>query len=50
MYECEDCSGCLLRDLCTKAKEGNNRRVYKLMKSGVPKRIYTNEVFRRENW
>ena len=28
VYECEDCSGCPLRDLCTKAKEGNNRRVY----------------------
>lgn len=28
VYECEDCSGCPLRDLCTKAKKGNNRRVY----------------------
>src|SRR5699024_1927960 len=28
VYECEDCSDCPLRDLCTKAKEGNNRRVY----------------------
>jgi transposase len=28
VYECEDCSGCPLRDLCTKAKEGNNRKVY----------------------
>ncbi|WP_255449120.1 transposase, partial [Virgibacillus sp. SK37] len=28
VYECEDCSGCPLRDLCTKAKEGNNRTVY----------------------
>ena len=27
VYECEDCSDCPLRDLCTKAKEGNNRRV-----------------------
>ena len=28
VYECEDCSGCPLRDLCTKAKDGNNRKVY----------------------
>lgn len=25
VYECEDCSGCPFRSLCTKAKEGNNR-------------------------
>ena len=29
VYECEDCSGCPLRELCTKAKEGKNRRVYR---------------------
>src|SRR5699024_11177587 len=29
VYECEDCSDCPLRDLCTKAKEGNNKRVYR---------------------
>nr|WP_243855008.1 IS1182 family transposase [Halalkalibacterium halodurans] len=28
VYECEDCSGCPFRELCTKAKEGNNRKVY----------------------
>lgn len=28
VYECEDCSDCPLRDLCTKAKEGNNRKLY----------------------
>jgi len=28
VYECEDCSGCPLRSQCTKAKEGNNRKVY----------------------
>src|SRR5699024_8160920 len=28
VYECDDCSGCPLRDLCTKARKGNNRRVY----------------------
>ncbi|WP_277680226.1 IS1182 family transposase [Gracilibacillus dipsosauri] len=28
VYECEDCSACPLRDLCTKAKPGNNRKVY----------------------
>ena len=28
VYESEDCSDCPLRDLCTKAKEGNNRKVY----------------------
>lgn len=28
VYECESCSDCPLRDFCTKAKEGNNRRVY----------------------
>ena len=28
VYECEDCSGCPIRDRCTKAKEGNNRKVY----------------------
>ncbi|SET78576.1 transposase, IS4 family [Oceanobacillus limi] len=27
VYECEDCTGCPLRDLCTKAKVGNNRKV-----------------------
>ncbi|WP_430735859.1 IS1182 family transposase [Gracilibacillus dipsosauri] len=27
VYECEDCTGCPLRDLCTKAKAGNNRKV-----------------------
>src|SRR5699024_5199433 len=28
VYECEDCSECPLRSQCTKAKEGNNRKVY----------------------
>ena len=28
VYECEDCSGCPLRNLCTKAKEGNTRKVF----------------------
>ncbi len=28
VYECEDCSECPLRAQCTKAKEGNNRKVY----------------------
>ncbi|WP_339212409.1 IS1182 family transposase [Ornithinibacillus sp. FSL M8-0202] len=28
VYECEDCLGCPLRHLCTKAKEGNNRKIY----------------------
>ncbi|GAA4075466.1 hypothetical protein GCM10022410_20500 [Amphibacillus indicireducens] len=28
VYECEDCTGCPLRELCTKAKEGTNRRLY----------------------
>ncbi|TSI08153.1 IS1182 family transposase [Lysinibacillus sp. BW-2-10] len=27
IYECEDCSGCPFRSSCTKAKEGNNRKV-----------------------
>ena len=27
VYECEDCSGCPLRSMCTTAKEGNNRRI-----------------------
>ncbi|MFS0639254.1 transposase, partial [Mesobacillus foraminis] len=27
VYECEDCSGCPFRSLCTKAKEGNNRKL-----------------------
>ena len=27
IYECENCSGCPFRSLCTKAKEGNNRKV-----------------------
>jgi len=27
VYECENCSGCPLRSLCTKAKEGNNRKL-----------------------
>ena len=29
VYECEDCSACPLRSLCTKAKEGNNRKIYR---------------------
>jgi len=28
VYECEDCSDCPLRELCTKAKPGNNRKVF----------------------
>ena len=28
VYECEDCTGCPLRSACTKAKEGNNRKIY----------------------
>ncbi|WP_085505849.1 IS1182 family transposase [Thalassobacillus devorans] len=28
VYESEDCTGCPLRSPCTKAKEGNNRKVY----------------------
>ncbi|WP_226037973.1 transposase, partial [Aquibacillus saliphilus] len=28
VYECEDCSDCPLRSQCTKAKEGNNRKIY----------------------
>ncbi len=28
VYECEDCTDCPLRSLCTKAKEGNNRKVH----------------------
>ncbi len=28
VYECEDCSDCPLRSLCTKAKEGSNRKVF----------------------
>ena len=27
VYECEDCSDCPLRSLCTKAKPGNNRKM-----------------------
>ena len=27
IYECEDCMGCPLRELCTKAREGTNRKV-----------------------
>src|SRR5690606_25696751 len=27
VYECEDCSGCPFRSSCTKAKEGNHRKV-----------------------
>lgn len=28
VYECEDCMACPLRALCTKAKEGNNRKIF----------------------
>jgi transposase len=28
VYESEDCTGCPLRANCTKAKEGNNRKIY----------------------
>ena len=27
IYECEDCMGCPLRELCTKAREGTNRKL-----------------------
>jgi hypothetical protein len=27
MYECEDCTGCPLRTLCTKEQEGTNRKL-----------------------
>lgn len=27
VYECKDCSGCPFRSSCTKAKEGNNRKL-----------------------
>jgi len=27
IYECENCSGCPFRSSCTKAKEGNNRKI-----------------------
>src|SRR5699024_8600346 len=27
-YECEDCSGCPLRSLCTKAAEGKNKKLF----------------------
>ena len=27
IYECENCTGCPFRSLCTKAKEGNNRKL-----------------------
>ncbi|MBM7586003.1 adenine-specific DNA glycosylase [Bacillus pakistanensis] len=27
VYECESCDGCPLRANCTKAKEGNNRKI-----------------------
>ena len=50
VYECEDCSDCPLRDLCTKAKEGNNRKIYMNEKLGIPKGICTYKAFRRENW
>lgn len=28
VYECENCTGCPLRSECTKAKEGNNRKIF----------------------
>lgn len=28
VYESKDCTGCPLRSACTKAKEGNNRKIY----------------------
>lgn len=28
VYECESCDSCPLRSSCTKAKEGNNRKIY----------------------
>ena len=28
VYECVSCAGCPLRDLCTKAREGNNRKIF----------------------
>nr|WP_188857945.1 hypothetical protein [Oceanobacillus indicireducens] len=48
MYECEDCSGCPLRYLCTQKPKSSNPKVYR--KVVISKRICTYEVFRRENW
>jgi len=28
VYQCEDCSGCPFRSRCTKAKEGNHRKIF----------------------
>lgn len=55
VYECESCSGCPLRSSCTKAKEGNNRRLmvnkkWQQQKEYVRKKLseeITGSIYRR---
>lgn len=55
VYECEDCSGCPFRSLCTKAQEGVNRKIYYNTKWEHQKKIIqqllsdkkTGEIYRR---
>jgi len=44
VYECEDCTGCPLRDQCTKAKEGNNRKIFYNEKWEVQKKMIREQL------
>lgn len=46
-YECEDCSGCPLRSLCTKAKDGNNRKLY-VNETWESQKVYIREKLSEE--
>src|SRR5699024_10520583 len=48
VYEYEDCTGCPLRSLCTKAAEGKTKS-YLIIRNGSLKRIYKRKAFKRRN-
>ncbi len=47
-YECEDCSNCPVRSLCTKAQEGFNRRIQKIG-LGNPIKQWSKIIARKRN-
>ncbi|MEN2769253.1 IS1182 family transposase, partial [Ornithinibacillus xuwenensis] len=48
VYECEDCSGCPLRSLCTKAKAESNRKIYYNVKWEQQKEYIKEQLSKKE--
>jgi len=48
IYECEDCSGCPLREFCTKAQEGSNRTLMVNEKWEQQKEYVRNKLSEKE--